>query len=70
MLHIGIVAYNLASFLFEYDFYDARDAFGTEAAALKRLIEDLEDHPQDIIDYLAEWDTPEADSLIRSIQAL
>ena len=66
----GLLAYNLASFFFEYDYYDAKDAFGSENAALPKLIEALKDHPQDIIDYLEEFEMPEADRLIRSIQAL
>lgn len=69
-MHIGIVAYNIASFLFEYDYFDARDAFGTETAALKSIIEDLKEHPQEVIKYLAEWDTPEAVGIIESIRTL
>ena len=66
----GTLLYNLASFLFEYDFYDARDAFGSENAALPKLAEAIKEYPQDIIEYLEGFDLPEADRLIACIQAL
>lgn len=67
---LGIVAYNVASFAFEYDFFDALEIFGPEAAALKRITEKLKECPQEIVAFLETFGTQEAESIIRSIEAL
>lgn len=67
---LGIVAYNVASFAFEYDFFDALEIFGPEAAALKRITEKLKECPQEIVAFLETFGTKEAESIIRSIEAL
>ena len=67
---IGIAAYNVASFAFEYDFYDARDLFGDEAAALKQITEDIETDPAGVIAYLHSFGMPEADRIAEYIETL
>lgn len=67
---IGIVAYNVASFIFEYDFFDARDLFGDETAALKQITEDIKKHPADVVAFLRSFDAPEAESIAQSVEAL
>ena len=67
---LGIVAYNVASFIFEYDFFDAKDLFGDEVAALKQITEDIKNSPADVAAFLRSFDVPEAESIAQSVEAL
>lgn len=67
---IGIAAYNVASFVFEYDFYDARDLFGNEVAALKQLTEDIVNNPADVVAFLRAFGMPEADRIAEYIESI
>lgn len=67
---IGIAAYNVASFVFEYDFYDARDLFGNEVAALKQLTEEITNDPASVVAFLRSYDAPEAHRIADYIESL
>ncbi len=66
----AIVTKQIVEFIYEFDYFTARDEFATEAAAEAETAQLLSSDPAVLVAYLESFGTPVAEHLIERINAI
>ena len=74
---VAEIAERVVEFAYQNDYWDMmayyEEKYGTEFdkdLALEHMIEEIMERPQGIIDYLKQWEEPEADAIAEEIRQL